>query len=572
MDGRSPAPIRARDVTFRYAGAARPALCDVSFDLDAGAVLLVVGPSGSGKSTLGLAIAGLVPRELFGVFEGSLQVDGTETQAWAPADLAARVGIVFQDADAQLVMERVEDDVAFGLENRGWAPSRMHARVPQALAALGLEGLERRRSHSLSGGQRQRLALAGVLAAEPGILVLDEPTANLDPDAAEDLFARLASIRAARRTTMVLVEHHVEAAWPLADLIVALDRDGTLLDVGSPRTVLGRSRERMRRAGIWLPSDEPDDPRLEVGVDRAPFTVDADAPPVESTGVFAPLAPFAPDSPLAPEPPPEAAAVELTTDPTATAFVPSGVAARADSVGEHPARGSLPAWAVGGAAPTPVLQAVGVRYSYDGGGPVLRDIDLVAERGERIALVGPNGSGKSTLGRLLVGLLRPELGIVRLDGRDPARMPPAELARRAGYVFQDPESQFLTDRVEDEIMLGLRPAERSRAGQLAERLGLPFAEFGDRSPYTLSGGEARRLSLACILVRRPDVLVLDEPTFGQDRHGHEALVEILRDHLDAGACLFAVTHDRRFIADVAERIIELDASWLVSDRRVVRPS
>ena len=188
-----------------------------------------------------------------------------------------------------------------------------------------------------------------------------------------------------------------------------------------------------------------------------------------------------------------------------------------------------------------LIEAHGLRFGYDHTDPILRDIDLVAGRAERIALVGPNGSGKSTLGRLLVGLLRPDHGTVLLGADDPSRLPPAELARRAGYVFQDPETQFLTNTVADEVMLGLRPDERAASGALMDRLGLPLAEFGTRSPYLLSGGEARRLSLACVLVRWPQVLVLDEPTFGQDRHGHEALVEIIRERLDTGICLFAAT-------------------------------
>ena len=217
-----------------------------------------------------------------------------------------------------------------------------------------------------------------------------------------------------------------------------------------------------------------------------------------------------------------------------------------------------------------LIEAHGLRFGYDHTDPILRDIDLVAGRAERIALVGPNGSGKSTLGRLLVGLLRPDHGTVLLGADDPSRLPPAELARRAGYVFQDPETQFLTNTVADEVMLGLRPDERAASGALMDRLGLPLAEFGTRSPYLLSGGEARRLSLACVLVRWPQVLVLDEPTFGQDRHGHEALVEIIRERLDTGICLFAATHDRRFVEHVADRIIELDEGWIVDDRPVTR--
>ena len=489
-----PGSIQARDLGFRYVGATRRALADVSFDVEAGQTLLVVGPSGSGKSTLGLAVAGLVPREIPGAFEGSLEVDGSETRAWEPAGLAARVGLVFQDPDSQLVMERVEDDVAFGLENRGWSRDRMLARVPEALREAGLEGFERRRSIRLSGGQQQRLALAGVLAATPGVLVLDEPTANLDPEAAADLFGRLTAIRAAGRTTIVLIEHHVERAWPLADLVLALGRDGRPLDLAPPAQILARSGVRMRREGIWLPEAEP------------PAALPVAAGRLHEPRTLAPL-----------------------------------------------------------------LEAHGVRFSYDRAlEPVVRDIELVAAPGERIALVGRNGSGKSTLGRLLVGLLRPDFGEVLLGHDEPWALPSAELARRAGYVFQDPELQFLADTVREEVMVGLRHDEKAGVSELMDRLGLPLDQFGGRNPYRLSGGEARRLSLACVLVRRPEVLVLDEPTFGQDRHGHEALVEILRERLEAGTCLFAATHDRRFVEDVADRVIELDAGWIVEDRPVNR--
>lgn len=443
----------------------------------------MVGPSGSGKSTFGLAVAGLVPREIRASMTGSLLVDSVETRAYEPAALAARVGMVFQDPESQLVMERVEDDVAFGLENRGWSPAAMRERVPAVIAAAGLTGLERRRSNRLSGGQQQRLALAGVLAPRPGCLVLDEPTANLDPDGAAALFGRLRTLRAERSTTIVLIEHHVEDAWPLADLVLALDRDGTVIDVGAPDVVLARSGERMAAAGTWLPGD---------GASR---------------------------------------------------------------------NTRLPAMEPGWTAVA--VDARGVGFGYERAAPVLHDVDLTVGAGERLALVGANGSGKSTLGRLLVGLLRPDRGAVRLfgddgalpGGDDPSRLPAAVLARGAGYVFQDPESGFLTNRVVDEVMLGLSDKERAAAPALMERLALPLDVFGERNPYRLSGGEARRLSLACTLVRAPGLLVLDEPTFGQDRLGYESLVRILDEHVDRGAALVAATHDARFVGDVATRVV-----------------
>jgi energy-coupling factor transport system ATP-binding protein len=451
--------------------------------VEPGECLLVVGPSGAGKSTLALAIAGLVPGEFAGEWAGRLFVDGQDARALPRARIASRVGVVFQDPASQIVMDRVEDDVAFGLESRAWAPDAMRRRVPEALAEAGLLELARRRSTRLSGGQQQRLALAGVLAPRPGVLVLDEPTANLDPVGTAAFFGRLGRLRATRAATIVLVEHRVEHAWPLADRVLALGRDGRPIDLGAPDEVLARSGPRLAREGVWLP---------------------------------------------------------VTSEPTLAqrAPVPAG---------------------------RPLATATDVMFGYDRRRPVVRDVTLELAAGERVAIVGPNGSGKSTLGQLIVGLLRPDAGTIRLDGADPARLRAAELARRAGLLFQDPEQQFLTASVGDEVMAGLRPAERRVAADLMARLGLPLETFGDRSPYTLSGGEKRRLSLACVLVRRPALFVLDEPTFGQDRAGYEGLLGILRDLVDAGACLVAATHDPRFVADATRRTLVLEAGRLVGE-------
>ncbi|HUP55730.1 MAG TPA: ATP-binding cassette domain-containing protein, partial [Methylomirabilota bacterium] len=356
--------------------------------------------------------------------------------------------------------------------------------------------LERQRSRRLSGGQQQRLALAGALAPRPDILVLDEPTANLDPPGAAEFMERLAALRAERSTTIVLIEHLVESAWPIADLILALDGAGRTIDFGTPRDVERRSAARLRDAGIWLPATV--ERRLE-GLGGA------------------------------------------RTDRTPRGAVVGGLDART------------------------VIEATDVRFGFDRREPVIRDVELQIHAGERVALVGPNGSGKTTLARLLVGLLRPDMGTVRLLGDDPARLPARELARRAQYVFQDPERQFLAQTVEEEVLLGLRFAVRPSARVLMGRLGLPLERFGRRSPYRLSGGEQRRLSLACALVREPAVLVLDEPTFGHDRHGYEGLLGILDERLAAGATLIAATHDRRFVADATARTIELDGGWIVAD-------
>ena len=461
------------------------AVADVSFDLPAGGCLLIVGPSGSGKSTLARAIAGLVPGAITGRLDGQLVVGGCVAGRDPQAQLARQVGIVFQDPESQLVMERVEDEVAFGLESLGWPAREMQTRVPEALAELGLAGFEHRRTARLSGGEQQRLAIASALAAAPGILVLDEPTANLDADGTRELATRLAAMRAARSTTIVLVEHRADLVWPLADLVLALGSDGRPIALGAPGALLERDATLLAAAGIWLPDS----------------------------------------------------------------FVP-GSGATASPGSRH----------AGLAAGRPLVEVCGVGFAWDRAQPVLGALDLELGAGDRVAMLGPNGIGKSTLGRIVSGLLRPTAGSVRLAGSDPARLPARELARLVGYVFQDPERQFVAATVRAEMEAGLDESGRAGMVEVAATLGLPLEVFGERSPYTLSGGEQRRLSLAPALARRPSLLVLDEPTYGQDRHGYDRLLDVFRARLGSGTAILVATHDPRLVADLGARPFVMGAT------------
>ncbi len=504
---RAPRTIAADDAAFTYAGSSRPAFRDLELRVEPGQLLVVVGPSGSGKSSVARGLAGLLPFQFPGEWQGSLRINDIEV---AKADVegvpplttvSLGAGIVLQDPASQLVMERVGDDVAFGLENLAWPMAAMRGRVPEVLSLVGLAGFEGRRSTRLSGGEQQRVAIAGVLAVAPGLLVLDEPTANLDPAGAAAVFRILQELRARRGATIVLVEHRAELAWPIADLVLALDDDGRPIDVGPPQDVLARSGAKLEAAGVWLPT---------------------------SAG--------------------GARATRGSHDPRA--------AAASRSAAAPPSAG------------LPIVEMEDVRFGYEPGEPVLRAIDLTVGQGERIALVGPNGSGKSTLLRLAMGLLRPSAGAVLLGGRDPWHMPGGQLSRLAGYVVQDPELGFLADSVREEVELGLAPDHVAYAHALCDRLRLPLATFADRSPYRLSGGEQRRLSLVTGLARRPLLLALDEPTYGQDRRGHAALIAALGELIGDGSAMLAATHDERFVRDAADRRIELADGWIVADESV----
>jgi energy-coupling factor transport system ATP-binding protein len=485
--------IRARGLGWRYANRSSPALRDVELDVPAGACLLVAGPSGSGKSTLALAIAGLVPHEHAGTWTGELEVDGLSVPRTPRRRLAEAAGLLFQEPAAQLVMELVRDDVAFGLENRAWPREAMLRAVDDALDGLAIAHLSERRSATLSGGEQQRVALAGVLAPRPRVLVLDEPTSSLDPAAAAAFYELLARLRRMPDApTLVLVEHRVDLALPLADQLLALGPDGRPIAAGAARATFARYEARLQAAGIWTPGEAAE--RMAVAA-REPAR------------------------------------------------------ARAASAGETPGRHA------DGAA---LVETRALGHRYGDGPPVLGNVTLRMAHGERVALVGPNGSGKSTLARLVAGLLTSRQGEVRLGGADPARLSAPEVPRRAGYVFQDPAVQFLTDRVADELHLGLRtPDEHAAADRLLAELGLDRPDLAEASPYTLSGGEQRRLSLGTALLRDPKILVLDEPTYGQGRANHDTLVALVRERTRRGAAMLAATHDLVFAAQAAERAIGL---------------
>jgi energy-coupling factor transport system ATP-binding protein len=487
------ARITARGWGWRHAGRRAWAVSDLDLDIEAGERVLLLGASGAGKSTLIHALAGVLGGDDEGEQAGELLIDGRTAD-----DSRGRVGLVLQDPDSQVILERVGDDVAFGCENLGVPREEIWPRVSTALEDVGLDLALNHKTSALSGGQKQRLALAGVIAMRPGVLLLDEPTANLDPEGVTEVRNAVGRVLERTGSTFVVIEHRVEVWRTLVNRIIILAPNGGVLADGAPDDVLGANGEALASSGVWVPEFPPEVPA------RASGSTD-----------------------------------EVLLSATS-------------------------------------LAVTRVRKS------VLRgDIDLAVHAGGLLAVTGPNGAGKSTLGLTLGGLIAPAFGeLVAHSGlADGAASAPIgwksrQLLTRIGSVFQDPEHQFVSATVRDELAVGPRalglpePEIDARVDELLERLRL--TTLGRANPFTLSGGEKRRLSVGTALATRPRLLVLDEPTFGQDARTWRELVLLLARLLDEGSAAVAITHDVDFVRALATSELRLESEGSASSVGIAR--
>jgi energy-coupling factor transport system ATP-binding protein len=498
-------------LSCRYPASARPALDGVSLRFAPGTLTVVMGATGAGKSTLVRCLARLVPCFTTADVTGEIRLGGASIAGRSVGELAGRVGMVFQDFEAQLFSTDVTQEVVFGLEQLGVAPAAMPARVSAALEAVGLAGFAGRDPTTLSGGEKQRLAIAGLLALEPDVLLLDEPTTDLDPIGRRDVLRVLDRVRADGRA-VVLVEHDATALEG-AQAVVLL-RDGRVTGVGSPADVLG-DVARCEAAGVR----PPDVARVfaALGLDDPPLDVDRAADRMRAAGVRVVTSP-APDPPR-----------------------PAG---------------------------PPLVRVSHVTHRYDEGAIALDDVSLEIGRGELVAVVGRNGSGKTTLVKHLNALLAPTAGRVELDGADVATLALEQVARRVGYVFQDPDHQLFAATVAEEVAfgptnLGLAADEvRRRADEALAAVGL---EARDEDPFLLDKGARQRLAVAAVLAMGPDMLVLDEPTTGLDHREQLRMLELLRRLHAAGRTIVVVTHTPWLVAELALRVCLLERGRLRYD-------
>jgi energy-coupling factor transport system ATP-binding protein len=529
--------IKCDHVSYTYPSAAVPALHDLSLAINEGQFVLVAGTSGAGKSTFLRAINGLVPHFYGGRFGGRVAVAGHDTRTHQPRDLAHVVGFVFQDPEAQMVVESVEDEIVFGMENLDVDPPIMRRRVEEVLDQLEIAHLRRRRVSTLSGGERQRVAIAAALAAQPQVLVLDEPTSQLDPHTAEEVLTALQKLNADLGLTILLSEHRLERVVQYADRLLLFERQPNqpprIVD-GPPRAVLGRSPlappvAELGKALGWQP---------------LPLTIKEARRFVVQQGLD-----------------------QSSPDAEASGYKSPSRLSQADS--KHPRtrfnRFISSRSRIDLREPTPALHIDNVSVEF-AGHDILYHVSLEAARGELVAIMGRNGSGKTTLLRAIMGLLAPTQGRVLLDGRDITSMPTEERARFIGYVPQDPRTLLFRETVEDELrwtLRNLRPGEQHDE-RIARTLGLlRIAHVAQSHPRDLSGGEQQRAALAAILVAEPQILLLDEPTRGLDYQAKAMLIDLLRQLQQRSHTILLATHDVELIAACASRVVLLGEGEVV---------
>jgi energy-coupling factor transport system ATP-binding protein len=509
----APAAVSVAHVSFRYstlddeeqegqAGLEQPgAIEDISFSLGKGELMLIAGPTGCGKSTLLKCLNGLIPHSYHGTLSGEIRLEGRSTKGMTLRDLARIVGTMLQDPDKQIIGSTVEQEIAFGMENLGTPREKMRERIADVLKQLHLESYQKQATHALSGGQRQQVAAAGLLVMEPSIYLFDEPFANLDSRAIDELEALIEGLHA-RGHTIIIVEHRVEEALHLKPDKVLLMEEGR-------QAFFGDTQEFLQIA---------DPMQVKLPVEATLRTLDTSNPAQVRSTLICPI----------------------TTKYS----------------GQQ-------------ATDEPILSFENVRFRYNVySEEVLHGITTQIRRGETVALLGPNGSGKTTMVKQALGLLRPNKGAVKLYGEDTRKLSVAQLASRIGYVFQSPGAMLFAPTVHKEVAFG--PENLGFTGERLDNTvreaeeALNVAEFDDRSPLSLSFGQQKRVTIASVLSMQGKILLLDEPTAGQDYRSYVSFMEYLRNlpELDA---LFFITHDLDLALRFTQRVLLMKEGNLVAD-------
>jgi cobalt transport protein ATP-binding subunit len=519
--------VEIRDLHYSYPNARAQALKGVDLTVDEGEFILLTGPSGCGKTTLCRCLNGLIPHFYQGELEGEVTVTGLSIRENSTAKLAQNVGLIFQNPDNQIFALTVEKDVAFGLENLGIPKEQMLEDIDWALEKTGISHLRERGTHELSGGQKQRLSIASILAMRPKILVLDEPTSFLDPLGAIRIFKVLEALNRDHGITIILIEHRVDLASQYVDRVILVS-DGRILRTGAPEEVF--TLEETRLTGVGIPKILELSKRLN-----------------QRGLAFEPL-PLSPDSFIE--------QLERNIPPMDVRRAKKTVVQDLEGfTGEHNM--------------SPIIRVEDVSYAYPSGVQALNGVSLTIHKGEFVAIMGENGAGKTTLVKHFNGLLRPQEGRIMVDGVDVSQVSVASLARKVGLVFQNPDDQLFSENVESEISFALNNFGFEK-GVVEKRVNwalnlLNLEQYRKSSPFILSGGERKRVALASVLAWDPEIVVLDEPTIGQDYSQKERLRHFLMQLRTQGKTTIIVTHDVEFVAECKPRIVLMADGDIIAD-------
>lgn len=513
--------IKIENLTFQYERGNKNALEKINLEIPKGGFFGIIGPSGAGKTTLTQAINGIIPHYYKGDYYGKVIVNSTDVFDAGLTDLSRFVGSVFQDIDSQMVATVVEDEILYGLENFGVDHSEIEARVCEALEMVGISNLRYRNIASLSGGQKQKVAIAAILALKPEVLVLDEPTGELDPVSSRQIFTLLRKLNEEQGMTIIVVEQKIMLLCEFAKQLGVLS-EGKFLYQGSVEDVLAHSKE-LEAIGVQCP--------------RVISMVNA----AKEAGVPLDFC--------------------INTD--------QAKASIEKLVGSVSAPAAAPVLSEKEVVADPIIDFNDVSFHYVIDGPTLNHLDFKIGKGEMVALIGENGAGKSTTSKLMNGLLKPVSGTVTIMGQDTKSVRTSILAKNIGFLFQNPDRQLCQNTVREEVLFSMRlvssldPKEQEKkTDAIIAKMGLP----ADADPFLLSRGERQRVALASVLVTEPDILILDEPTTGLD---YKECIQIMEQvkalNEEKQVTVLMVCHDMEIVLDYAKRVIVLANGGIQAD-------
>ena len=522
--------ISVKGLSFKYEGSAKNSLNNINLEIEKGDFLGIIGESGSGKTTLTRAINALIPHHYKGDFYGSVNIDGTDSFDTTPGKLALKVGSVFQDIDSQLVSTFVEDEILFGLENFGFPKEEILKKVDEVLEEFGIQELRYREIASLSGGQKQKVAIAAIVALNPEILILDEPTGELDPASSRQIFALLEKLNREKNMTIIIVEQKIMLLCEFAKKIAVME-EGCITSYGPIREVLANA-ENLEKKGINIPRvvtlsrEIFKDGKIALNSDEASRMIKEEYP---SAGNGA------------------------NSQGNCAASQKNGSSAASASESALPSNS------------TPLLEFKNVTFSYKGDAN-LKNISAKVNKGDFVAIIGSNGAGKSTFSKLCNGLLKPSNGEVSLNGKNIKKTKTSLLAKQIGFLFQNPDRQICCNTVKEEIQFSLKNIGLPK-DEIEKRTERTLSEFNfnpEQNPFNMSRGQRQRLCLACLIALESELLILDEPTTGLDYKECMELMGKIKALNEKGTTVIMVCHDMEVVLDFATKIFVMASGELLS--------